>query len=187
MDSFLWTFVLVFAIALGGREQLLIAQFSQNLQKSWALLFTAAVCAVASAALLASAGALMAAILPQRAAEMLMAFALGFAAIELFWPVRVRTMREPTRSLIAIGTVLFARQAMDAARFVIFAFAAEAIAPVHAFAGGALGGIAAAALGWALGASRLARFPLRAARIAMGSVLLLAALLIGLNARFVFL
>ena len=187
MDSFLFCLILTFVIAIGGREQLIIAQFGQELERSTPLLFTGAFCAVISAAVMAYAGASMASILPQRAAEMLVAFALAIAAIELAWPVKIKPMKEPTRSYIAIGAVLIARQIGDAPRFVIFAFAAEATYPTTALVGGAIGGVAAAALGWAAGLSKLQKFPLRYSRLALGVCLFLAALLIGLNARYTFL
>ncbi|MEP3421528.1 MAG: hypothetical protein ABJN35_07335 [Erythrobacter sp.] len=187
MDSFLFCLILTTAIAIGGREQLIIAQFSEQLERSTPLIFTGAVCAVAAAAVMAFAGANMAAILPQRAADMLVAFALAIAAFELFWPVKVKPMKEPTRSYIAIGVVLLARQIGDAPRFVIFAFAAEATYPTTAMIGGAIGGVAAVALGWTLGLSQMRKFPLRAYRATLGVCLFLAALLIGLNARYMFL
>ncbi len=187
MDSFLLCLVLTFAIALGGREQLIIAQFAERLERSLPLLVTGALCAVISAGVMAYAGASMAAILPQRAANMLVAAALFMAGVELAWPVKVKTMKEPTRSYIAIGVVVLARQIGDAARFVVFAFAAEAIYSTTALIGGAVGGVAAAGLGWSAGLTQLQKFPLRYYRLALSVCLILAALVIGLNARYTFL
>lgn len=187
MEAFMACLVLTFAIAFGGREQLIVAQFAEELERSAPLLATGALCAVLSAAAMAYAGASIAALLPQRAADMLVAFALGFAAIELLLKVTIRPMKEPTRSFVAIGAVLFVRQLIDAARFVIFAFAAAAIWPTTAMIGGAIGGVGAVGLGWFMGLSRLKRFPLRAIRMALAACLFIAALLIGLNARYSFL
>jgi putative Ca2+/H+ antiporter (TMEM165/GDT1 family) len=184
MDTFLFTMLLVFAIALGGRDQLLVAILSDRLGRSGQLLALAAVCAALSAALMAWAGAGLAAILPRRAADMLVAFALVAAAFELAWPARVRQPAEPTRSLGAIGIILLARQVGDAARFVVFAFAAQAVYPLVSALGGTLGGIGAIGLGWFAGDEALARFPLRALRLALAAGLFVAALFIGLNARF---
>ena len=108
MEAFMACLVLTFAIAFGGREQLIVAQFAEELERSAPLLATGALCAVLSAAAMAYAGASIAALLPQRAADMLVAFALGFAAIELLLKVTIRPMKEPTRSFVAIGAVLFA-------------------------------------------------------------------------------
>ena len=187
MDSFLLCLILTVAIALGGREQLIIAQFSSALERSVPLLATGALCAVLSASAMAYAGASMAALLPERAAHMLMALALAIAAFELFWPVRIKPMKEPTRSYVAIGAVLLLRQVGDAARFLIFAFAAEAVIPTTALIGGAIGGVVAVAMGWGAGIETLHKLPLRAVRLAMAGLLVCAALLIGFNARYSFL
>ena len=187
MAAFLLCLILTFIIALGGREQLIVAQFSESLERSPALLATAVAGAVASACIMAFAGAAMAELLPRRAAEMLVAFALAIAAFELAWPVKLRVMREPTRSLVAIGVVVLARQVGDGARFAVFAFAAWAVFPTTAAIGGALGGAAAATLGWSIGLTRLQAFPLRYLRLALAVCMILAALLIGLNARYTFL
>ncbi len=187
MDTFLFCLILTFAIAFGGREQLIIAQFADQAGRTAPLLSTGALCAGLTAAIMAYVGAGMAAILPQRAADMLVAFALAFAGLELFWPVKIKPMKEPTRSLVAIGAVVFVRQVMDAPRFLIFAFAAAATYPTTAMIGGALGGIAAVVLGWSAGLAALERFPLRWIRWSMAACMILAALFIGLNARYTFL
>lgn len=187
MDTFLYTLLLVFAVSLGSRDQLVVARLSHALEQSWPLLAVGGLVSLISAGVMTFAGATLAEILPPRAADMLVAFALAIAAFELFWPARMKPMAEPTRSLGAAGIVLLARQMGDAARFVIFAFAAEATYPVVTVFGGALGSVAALAIGWMLGAELEARFPLRAIRIGSGVCLIIAALVIGLNARYAFL
>lgn len=184
MDSFLFCLLLTFAIGLGGRDQVIVARLSDMLEQSLPLLVVGAMCATISATAMTWFGTTLAGILPQRAAEMLVAVALALAALELFWPVKLRRMDEPTRSLGAIGLVLLARQIGDGARFVIFAFAAEATYPATTILGGALGGIAAIGLGWMMGRDLETRFPLRAIRVVMGVCLILVALFIGLNARY---
>ncbi len=186
MDSFLLALVLVFAIALGGRDQWQVAQLADGLARSAPLLVLAIATALVSAAAMAWLGASFADLLPARAAAMLVAFALAAAAFELFWPVKVKPPREPTRSLGAIGAVLLARQIGDAARFVVFALAAGATYPVTAAIGGGLAGAAAVALGWSVGGEGLARWPLRPLRLALATCLMIAAMVIGLNARFMF-
>ena len=192
MDSFLFCLILVAVIAVGGREQMLVAQLSDALaersseavKRPLPLLFLGVVCAAATAGAMAYAGHMLAAITPPRAAWMLVALALAMAAFELFWPARAKPAREPTRSLGAIGLVLVWRQLGDAARFVIFAFAVEATYPITAFLGGAIGGGVAVALGWSLGAQKLSRWPLRWIRLALGACMIIAAIFIGLNARY---
>lgn len=184
MDGFLLALMLVFALALGGRDQWLVAQWSDALGRSGALLGLAIACACVSAALMAWIGAEFARLLPPRAAQMLVAFALATAAAELALSARPRPPREPTRALGAIAIVLFARQIGDGARFAVFALAAWATLPAAAGLGGALGGAGAVALGWGVGGARLASWPLRAVRLILAAGLFVAALFIGLDARF---
>jgi putative Ca2+/H+ antiporter (TMEM165/GDT1 family) len=129
-------------------------------------------------------GAEFAALLPRRAGQMLVAFALVIAAAELGWPLRPAPPKEPPRSLAAFAVVLFARQIGDAARFALFALATWTISPGAAGLGGALGGAAAVGLGWAAGPTAMARWPLRHLRIVLASALGIAALFIGIDARF---
>ncbi|WP_298469236.1 TMEM165/GDT1 family protein [uncultured Erythrobacter sp.] len=187
MDSFLFSMLLIFAIALGGRDQVLVARLSSTLERSTQLLVLGGLCALVSAGVMAFAGSTMADILPPRAANMLVAFALAIAAFELAWPVKMKAMDEPTRSYGAIGLVLLARQIGDAARFVIFALAAEATYPLVTIIGGTIGGFAALALGWSMGSDLETRIPLRPIRLTIALCLIVAALVIGLNARFTFL
>lgn len=184
MDGLLLSLLLVAALATGGRDQWLVAHWAGRLGQSAQLLGVAVVCSCLAAAAMAWAGAAFAAILPQRAAQMLVAFALAAAATELAFPVRLKEPQEPTRSLAAIAIVLLARQIGDGARFAVFALAAWTAWPLTAGLGGALGGAAAVGLGWAAGAGTLARWPLRWMRLALAILLGVAALFIGLNARF---
>lgn len=186
MDSFLLSLLLVFALALGGRDQWLVAHWADALGQSAALLAVGLASAALTAALMAWVGAGFAARLPPRAAHMLVAFALAIAAFELVWPVKSAKPREPTRSLGAFVIVLAARQVGDAARFAVFAFAAGASLPFTAALGGAFGGGAAIALGWSLGGESLAQAPLTIIRRVLAVGLIVAALLIGLNARYPF-
>jgi putative Ca2+/H+ antiporter (TMEM165/GDT1 family) len=184
VDGFLIAMLLVAALAMGGRDQLMVAQWAGTLGQSAQLLAVALACACLSAGAMAFIGAEFAALLPRRAAQMLVAFALAIAAGELALPVRIKPPAEPTRSLAALGIVLLARQLGDGARFAVFALAAWTVWPVTAGLGGAIGGAAAVALGWAAGAETLGRWPLRMVRLGLAVCLGIAALFIGLAARF---
>lgn len=184
MDSFLLSLLLVFALAMGGRDQWLVAQWADALGRRGSLLALAIASACIAAGAMAWLGAEFAALLPRRAAQMLVAFAFAIAAFELAWPVRIKEPSEPTRSLGAIAIVLLARQVGDGARFAIFALAAWATMPATAALGGAVAGSAAVALGWGIGAEGLARLPLRILRFVLAACLIVAALFIALNARF---
>ncbi len=184
MDGFLLALLLVFALASGGRDQWMVAQWAEALGRSLPLLIAAALSASLAAAAMAWVGTEFAAILPGRARQMLVAFALGLAAAELALPVRVKPPKDPTRSLPALFLVLLARQIGDGARFGIVALAAWSGAPVATALGGALGGAGAVCAGWAVGAAALARWPLRPMRWTLAAGLFVAALFIGLDARF---
>lgn len=192
MDSFLFCLILVALIALGGREQWLVAQLSDALadrsgaqvSRPLPLLALGWASAAATAGVMTYGALAIAGLMPSRAAWMLVAMALALAALELAWPVRVKPLAEPTRSLGAIGLVLVWRQLGDAARFVIFAFAVEATVPLTALIGGTLGGGAAVTLGWAMGERRLARWPLRWIRLGLATGMIVAGIFIGLNARY---
>lgn len=184
MDGFLLALLLVFALACGGRDQRMVAQWADTLGQSGQLLAVAVLSACVSAGVMAFVGAEFAALLPRKAAQMLVAFALAIAAAELALPVRYTPPKEPTRSLAALCIVLLARQIGDGARFAVFALAAWAAVPLTAGLGGALGGAAAVGLGWGAGSAALARLPLRAIRLALALCLGIAALFIGIDARF---
>lgn len=184
MDGFLLALLLVFMLAIGGRDQWMVARWADGLGQGVPLLLTAILSASLSAAAMAWIGAEFAALLPRRAAQMLVAFALAIAAAELALPVRIKPPKEPTRSLAAIFIVLLARQFGDGARFGVFALAAWAAMPFTAGLGGALGGAVAVAAGWGAGAEALSRWPLRPVRLTLAVALAIAALFIGLGARF---
>lgn len=182
LGAFLFAFVSVFAVAIGGRDQLLIARLAGQPGAAGSAMAVGALSATLSAFAMAVTGLALALVLPAAAADMLVAFALALAAIELAWHRAPRLPQEPTRSLFAALVVLLARQWGDAARFLVFAFAAGGNAWL-AGAGGALGGIAALAIGAAVGERDLLRWPLRQIRLGLAAILLVAAIGMGLAAR----
>ena len=138
---------------------------------------------VVAAAVAAWFGALLGTTMSRDASTMFVAIALLIAAVECGWPRRKADPKEPTRSLGAIGIVLFARQLTDAARFLVLAVAAAYAAPEMAALGGAVGGMASVALGWSLGEKGLARLPLPTIRHLVAAMLFLLAVTSGLTAR----
>ena len=187
MEASLLLLALVPPFALGGRAQLVVGQISDALagedraRRPVPLLATGLVCAALTAGVMAFAGSYVAARLPAVPHLILVAGALGLAALELAWPVRVAPAREPTRSLGAIGAVLMVRQMTDAARLTIFAVAILSRDPIGVALEGGIGGAIAAALGWSLGADSLSRWTLRPLRLTLSGPLILTAFLIGLN------
>ena len=185
MDTFLIVSLLVFALALGGRDQLVIAQFASQLERTSGLLATGAFSATLAAVAMAYAGSTVAGFLPDQAEAILVAFALAIAGVQLLWPVKLKPMKEPTRSYVAIGAVVLVRQLVDAPRFAVFALATLAVYPGAAMAGGAVGGIAAITLGWLIGDRLAAMLPLRIIRTGWAVCLIIAALFIGLNTHYI--
>ncbi|MEO0690326.1 MAG: hypothetical protein AAFY51_08515 [Pseudomonadota bacterium] len=187
MATSLLLLVLAALFAFGGRAQLVVGHISDALadedrtRRPIPLLATGVVCAALSAWIMAYAGSYATMTLPEETHPFLITGALGLAALELAWPVRAAPLREPTRSLGAIGAVLLVRQLGDAARLIIFAAAIWTRDPMGAALAGGIGGSLAAGMGWKLGAQKLAEWPLRWIRACCSVPLILAALLIGLN------
>jgi putative Ca2+/H+ antiporter (TMEM165/GDT1 family) len=181
LREFLFAFVAVAAVSLGGRDQLLVARLADRLGRSGPLLVVAALASSLSAFAMAAAGLALTLVLPGPAADMLVAIGLLLAALELAWHRDTRLPQEPTRSLFATFAVLLARQLGDAARFLVFALAAGGSAWMAGF-GGAAGGITALAGGIAAG-GHLARWPLRQVRIGVSLALACIAVAIALSAR----
>lgn len=181
MAAFLLALIAVFAVSFGGRDQLLVARVAERNGATAGLLAVGTLSSVVSAAAMAAAGLALALVLPEPAADMLVAFGLLIAAAELVWHRAPRLPNEPTRSLFATFVVLLARQIGDAARFLVFALAAGGPAWL-AGGGGTLGGTAALAMG-VLASDDLARWPTRRVRVALATVLGLAGLIAAYQAR----
>ena len=182
MPTFFLAWAAVAICSLGSREQLLLARLVELRGGAVGLVAIALPAAALSAALMAWAGATVSALLPDAAKTMLVAFALLAAAVELAWPVREKTLREPTQSLFALLVVLVARQIADAARFLVFALAVASGMALLAAIGGALGGAASALLAVAA-ADDLPRWPLRTIRIVLAAVVSAVAIYLALTAR----
>ena len=180
MSSFLFGFAAALLLTIGARDQLLVARLADRLGA--VILAAGLVSAGVTALAMALAGDAIAGILPVAAQQMLVAIALVVASVELFWLNRDRRPKEPTRSPFAAFVVLLARQWGDAARFLLFALATATALPAHVAAGGGVGAALALAGGWALGGD-LEDLPLRAFRLAMGAIVLIVGIVIGLGAR----
>jgi hypothetical protein len=176
--------LLAAALALaGGRSAMLIARLSGALGGGAGLLAVGWITAAAASALAAWAGSWLAPLMPPAGKTMFAAAALAIAALELLFAFPRRAPTEPTRSLGAIGVVLFAGQMTDAARFLVLALAVATGEPVLAAIGGTLGTGAVLTAGWALGTDWEERMFLRTIRFAAMALFALAAVVTGLAAR----
>ena len=180
MSGALFALIACLLVGIGARDQLLVAELADKQGPRVGLLLVAMVSSLATAALAAAAARVLLPLLAADARQLFAAIALGFAGAEmlLFQPKPLG--EEPTRSLGAVGIVLFAQQLTDAARFIVFALAVATGAPLSAGAGGAASGAAIVTAGWLAGGDLLA-LRLRAWRLLAGGVLLIAATVLGVG------
>jgi hypothetical protein len=172
MTGFLVAFIATLLLGAGARDQLLIAGLAARQGQRPAVLAIALV----SAALAALAALWLASsFAPQLEApvrRMLAILALAFAALEMILLRPGAVPIEPTNSLGAFGVVVLSLQIFDAARFLLFGIVVASMVPGAAGLGGALGGMAVVAIGWAAGQSLL-DLPLQRLRRWLGATLLL--------------
>jgi hypothetical protein len=143
MSGFFLALMACLAVLLPGRECVRVAQLAARLGAGAGLLAALAISAVVSCALAAWAGTLLAPAMPGPARQMLVAFALLLAAVELAWRAAPPAPAEPTRSAGAMLVVLLASQLTDGARFLVFALAVATGEAVTVALGGALASVAA--------------------------------------------
>jgi len=183
LPSFFLALIAAAAATLGGREAVRVARLSAALGAGTGLLVACWLGCILACALSAWLGAGIAAQLGPEAKAMLVAIALLLAGIELLVLRPGRAPAEPTRSFGAILIVLGAAQLTAAAGFLVFALAGATGAPWLAAAGGALGSGAVLTGAWSLGHEWEARLPLGVVRHAVAGLLILAAMVTGLDAR----
>lgn len=120
MDAALIALAACLLTSFGGRAHLTISMLSGSLGRSPGLLVVSAATALLATLIAAALGAAVSGQFVGEARQMIVVGALLLAAIELAVSVTLAHPREPTRSLGAIGLVLFARQLIDAPRLCIF-------------------------------------------------------------------
>jgi Ca2+/H+ antiporter, TMEM165/GDT1 family len=179
MSAFLFTLVAVVVAGLGARDQTLLAALTARHGPRVAVLIVAVVVSIATVAIAAWLWHVTAPLLVGEARTLLVAMALALAGIEALVMRTKRTLEEPTHSLGALGVVLFARQATDSARLLVFALALGTGSPVIAGLGGAIGAAVSAGIGWGMGET-LVRPALATVRRLIGTGLLLVGIALGL-------
>lgn len=183
MSGFFLALMACLAVELPGRDGLRVAQLAARLGPGAGLLAAVWLSALATSALAAWAATLIGSSMPGPARQMLVAFALALAAVELVLRRTPPAPAEPTRSAGAMLLVLLVAQLTDGARLIVLALAVATKAPLAVAAGGALASGAAltmaavAASHWPTGRR------LRPVRLAVAGVLLLFAIVTGLDAR----
>lgn len=181
MSIFYLTLLAVIFSGLGARDQVTVASLSARQGQRPAVLLTGCVLAAVTAAFAGWAAGVVAPELRGAERGILAALAIFFAGGESILITPKGARREPTHSLIALTMVLALHQLSDAARFVIFGNAVGANSPLLAAAGGAVGGMASIAIGWAWPELVLdAR--LRVARRVIGVIFVLVAIYVAMAA-----
>lgn len=134
------------AMATLGSRWWLLAQAAQHRLAGWTALLLIASTAILASALSAAFGATLAAQFAGRGMLLLLAIALGFAAIGLAWPAKPLSaaLTSALSRPLHAGILLLAAMVSDSAPFIILAATAWTNAPLLAAAGGASGLVLAA-------------------------------------------
>ncbi len=183
MPAFFLTLMACLVVTLAGREQVRTARLSGALGKGGILLAIIWASAIATSAIAAWAGTLLAPMLAPQTKQMFVAIALLLSALELAFLRAGPAPREPTRSAGAIAIVIFAAQLTDAARFLVVALTLQTGEPVLAAAGGAIGSALALTAAVMAGSEWEARVPQKLLSYGLAGVPALIAIILGLSAR----
>lgn len=183
MTAFFIAFVTCACASLVGREPILVARLSERLGQGPGLLALIWLCSALSAATAAWAAQTIAPMLVPAAKQIFVAAALGLAGLDTLLRRQRRLPVEPTRSLGAIGAVLFFGQLTGSASFLILALTVLTGEPLLAFLGGTLGSGTVLTLGWLAGGQWEDKLPLRAFQYVAGTMLLLAGIVVLLLAK----
>jgi hypothetical protein len=181
MIGFYFAFLAVLLAGIGARDQATVAALTQRQGARPGVLIVAIAVCLGTAAFAGWAAQAFSPLLSPAARLFFAALALLLAGGESLLLVPKRGPEEPTLSLGALAIVLLAHQATDAARFLIFAIAVAANAPVLAAVGGAAGSVAMLAAGW-LAPDLVVHPRLRAVRRGLGILLLLVGTFVALRA-----
>lgn len=181
MIGFYLAFMAVLLAGFGARDQVLVAGLVRAQGARPGVLIVALLVTIATALFAAWAASTVAPLLSPRARVFLAATALVFAGVEaLLLPMVARVPKEPTLSLGALAIALVAFQAVDAARFLVFAITVATSAPVLPALGGVLAGGALLFGAWFAPEVALNRWT-RPLRKLVGGILLIVGIVLGLR------
>lgn len=170
MVSFVAALLLGAAVTLCGREAVRVARLAAGLGAATGLLVAACVAAVASTVVVFWVGSGLAGLGGEFRRFVLAALAVGVAAQLLWWRAPPQP-REPTRSFMAIVTVLVVAQCCDAARLVLLAFLLAGMPGLPSAWGVGMGSLVVIIAACFCGPRWEERLPLAAFRRVMGLVL----------------
>jgi Ca2+/H+ antiporter, TMEM165/GDT1 family len=183
MDVLLSAFIAVLLTEMGGKVQANMRALAGRFPAAGPQLLGLVLCSsLASLAVGAAGGAVIADLVEERARLLLVAIALLFAATVMIIPFRTAPL--PERSgLLAVGLPrLIAAQLGDASQFLVFALAAWSGAPFIAALAGTMAVVAAAAMPLALPDAREDQGPVAILRRVAASGLFLVGIVLALTA-----
>ena len=182
MPAFFLTLLACALATLAGRDAVRVAQLAGTLGSGAGLWLVIIVSSIATSALAAWLGSLLAPSMEPAAKNVFLALALGLTALELLVRRAPRKPAEPTRSLGAILLVQLASQMTDGVRFLVLAFSTALAAPGLAAAGGALASILVLSAAMMVQEDWEARLPSRAIRWGAAAIFFLAACAVAISA-----
>ncbi|WP_343521161.1 TMEM165/GDT1 family protein [Sphingomonas sp.] len=184
MDSLVPAFIAVLLTQSGDRSPWLVALLADRFGKPLLVALAAGLAHAAGNAVAATGGLLIAPMLTPNARQLLLALALGFAAMGALWRLKPPDRLEGWK-LGAFLTPLFGvfiLAAGDTTQFFTLAFAAQGPAPALAAAGATMAVLVVNTAAAVMGEAAWRKLPVRAYRIGFGLVCLVAALILALGA-----
>jgi putative Ca2+/H+ antiporter (TMEM165/GDT1 family) len=184
LEALLTTFVAAGLGEIGDKTQLLVVALAIHYRRPVALLIGVAAAALANNAIAAIAGGLIRDEITLRAASLLVAVALLFAAATcLLQPPRKPEPRNwKTPAIVAAAIAFFGAELGDKTQFLTAALSAQYGSTALAAAGATAGVLAANAPAAILGDRFATLLPLRTIRYATGGLFLAAGLIVAVNA-----
>ena len=161
---------------IGDKGQLLVLALAHRYQRDGAIIAGVVVAAIANAAISAAAGAWIGPMLGHDARLLFMALSLLFLGVGMLWPVRMPDTLDGWRIGPFLTTALgvFILGFGDGPQFLILGIATRTADPALAAIGGAIGIIAASVPVILMRDQFLALLPVRAIRLGVAAIALLA-------------
>ncbi len=178
MTTFFLTFLAVALGMVSGREAVRVSRISAAGAGGPALFGVIVVCAIGACAAAAALAGAFADLLTAQQKAWFVAAALMLAAAEITFLDAPEAPTEPTRSLGAIGIVLFAGILADASGLLVLSFSVAGGSPMLAGAGGALAALGTLAFA-AFAGDDWENLPRNIVRPVVAGLFVIAALFIG--------
>ena len=184
MDSLVPAFVAVLLAQAGDRSPWLVAILADRFGKPFTVALAAVLAHAAGNAIAATGGMLVAPMLTPNARQLLLALALGFAAMGALWrlkpPDRLEGWKPGAFATPLLGVFILA--AGDTTQFFTLAFAAQEPAPVLAAAGATVAVLVVNGTAATMGEKAWRKLPIGPYRIGFGLLCLVTGLILAAGA-----